>query len=89
MGILLGNFGVDQIAKRLKVEFGKEVYDLMEPIRQHEAANIASDKWHCFDMPFVIVCGSMETAQKINSILSPYSSKMTGQLRISVSNKGA
>ena len=38
--------------------------------------------WHCFDMPFTIVCGSKEFATKIFEKLSPYGKDMKCQMGI-------
>ena len=84
MSIMLGNLTVEQIENRLGIELTDDERILLKQSRQQEASNIKPDRWHCFDMPFTVVCGSYETASKINDILSPYSKQMTGQLTLSI-----
>ena len=84
MSIMLGNFSTEQLQIILGIELSKEESDLLESMRQNEASNIAKDKWHCFDMPFVLICGSMDTAIKVHEVLLPYSEKMKRQIKISI-----
>ena len=66
---MLGNQSVSQIEKRLGIEFPKDVKEFMLKNHQPEASNIKKGKWHCFDLPFVLVCGDMQTAETIyNSV---------------------
>ena len=72
MGIMLGNLTVRQIEDRTGIKFSdKDVAELNE-MRQEKAENIESGKWHCFDLPFTIVCGDKPTAEKILSRLNVY-----------------
>jgi propanediol dehydratase small subunit len=52
--------------------------------RQEKADKIAKDKWHCFDIPFNMVCGSRDFAMKVYEVLKPYSSQMVEQLQVSI-----
>jgi len=83
MGILLGNLNVSQIEKRLSITLTDEEREFLINTRQDKAENIAKDKWHCFDIPFTLVCGSEELAIKVREILEPYAEKMTGSIAIS------
>jgi hypothetical protein len=67
MGIMLGNQSVEQIEKRMGVSFPENIREELLNNRQHSADTSLLDKeeWHCFDIPFTMVCGSMELAQKI------------------------
>lgn len=65
MSIMLGNLSVDQIEDRLGIGFPEEIKMFMEENCQHETGNIKKGKWHCFDLPFCIICGDRETASKI------------------------
>lgn len=65
MSIMLGNLSVNQIEERTGVTFPNEVKEWMNECRQENASNIAKGKWHCFDIPFTLVCGDVETARKI------------------------
>ena len=72
MGIMLGNLTVRQIEDRTGIKFSdKDVAELNE-MRQEKAENIESEKWHCFDLPFMIVCGDKPTAEKILNMLNVY-----------------
>ena len=84
MGIMLGNLTVRQIEDRTGIKLSdKDVAELNE-MRQEKAENIESGKWHCFDLPFMIVCGDKPTAEKILNILNVYDwSKAKQALKIS------
>lgn len=84
MSIMLGNLTVKQIQQRLGIELTESEESKLLNRKQDEASDIAKDKWHCFDLPFVLVCGSYETAVFVHDILSPYSDKMNTQLQISI-----
>lgn len=77
-----GNFTVFQIEKELGIELTEDERQRLADMRQDRAENIAKDKYHCFHIPFNILCGSMETAKIIADILMPYSKEMKTQLRI-------
>lgn len=84
--MMLGNLSVKQIENRLGIEFPKETRDFMKESHQPNAENIAKGKWHCFDMPFNLVCGDMETATKIFNSVKEKSSECKEQLQFSLSN---
>lgn len=86
MSIMLGNQSVSQIEKRLGIEFPEEIRDFMKKSHQPEASNIVKGKWHCFDIPFVLVCGDIETATKIFDSVKDKASECKEQLKISISN---
>lgn len=70
MGIMLGNLTLKQIEDRTGIELSAEDRAELSRMRQEKAENIASGKWHCFDLPFMIVCGDKPTAEKMVKILS-------------------
>ena len=72
MGIMLGNLTLKQIEGRTGIELSAEDRADLNGMRQEKAENIASGKWHCFDLPFMIVCGDKPTAEKMVKILSAY-----------------
>jgi hypothetical protein len=82
--ILLGNLSLEEMQKRSGVEFPLELIDYMNPRKQEEAKNIKAGHWHCFDIPYTLVCGDMETATEIYKYLSPLSSKFKEQMQISL-----
>ena len=85
MSIMLGNLSENQIEERLGIEFPKDIREFMKQTRQSEANNIAKGKWHCFDIPFNIVCGDVETATKIFNSIKDKSSECREVLQFSVS----
>ena len=84
MSIYLGNLDVIDIERRAGVEFSDELRDYMKDRKQNAAANVAPDKWHCFDLPFVLVCGSMEVAETIYKHLEPVAKQFKEPMQISV-----
>ena len=83
---MLGNLSVSQIEKRLGIEFPEETRDFMNQTHQAEAANIVKGKWHCFDIPFNLVCGDVETATKIYNSVKERSNECKETLQFSLSN---
>lgn len=83
---MLGNLSVAQIEERLGIEFPQEIRDFMKESHQSNASNVAKGKWHCFDMPFNLVCGDIDTAIKIYNSVKERSSECKEMLQISVSN---
>lgn len=86
MSIMLGNQTVSQIEKRLGIEFPEDIREFMKQTHQPEANNIAKGKWHCFDIPFNLVCGDIETATTIFNSVKDRSSECKEQLQFSLSN---
>jgi len=86
MSIYLGNLNIDEIEKRAGVDFPEELRDYMKPRKQESANDVKQGEWHCFDIPFVLVCGDMDTATEIHSHLKALSSDFKEPLQISLSN---
>lgn len=84
MSIMLGNAGVEEIERRLGISFPADVKSFMSDNNQSEAAFIKKGKWHCFDLPFHIVCGDIETATKIYNSVKERSSEVKESLHFSV-----
>ena len=83
MSIMLGDLDVSNIEKRLGITLEDNDRETLISMRQHDAQNIQPGKWHCFVIPFMILCGDIETCQTVCEILRPYSGVMKGQLCIS------
>ena len=49
-----------------------------------DTSKLKKDEWHCFDLPFTMVCGSMDLAQKVYDKLKPQQSDIKTPLRISI-----
>ena len=84
MGIMLGNLTIEEMQRRAGVEFPVELIDFMRDKHQSEAQNVKPGKWHCFDIPFTLVCGDRETAKEIFKHLSPLSSNFKEQMHIAL-----
>lgn len=84
MSICLGNLTVTEIEKRLGITLTDDERDFFDKSHQAKAGNIADNKWHCFDIPFSIVCGSMDFAKKVHGILKPYEGDMIGNIGIAL-----
>lgn len=86
MNVMLGNLSVDQIENRLGIKFPNDVKFFMVENHQNGAANIKKGKWHCFDIPFHMVCGDVETATKIYDSVKEKSAEVKEPLQISITN---
>lgn len=87
MSIYLGNVSVEEMEKRAGVMFPEDLISYLNDRRQHDAGHLAMDKWHCFDIPFVLACENIEMASKIYVYLKPLSKSFKEPLQISVQNK--
>lgn len=87
--MMLGNLSVDEIEKRMGIEFPIETKIFMEQTREETPARIAvgTGKWHCFDTPFHLVCGDIETARKIYESVKARSQEIKEKLEISIVSK--
>lgn len=85
MGIYLGNLSVKQIEERLEIVLSEEDREVLKNSQEENASNVPENKWHGFDIPFIIVCGSMDMAIKVRDILSKYDKDMKGTLQIGIS----
>lgn len=84
MSIMLGNLSTLEIQDRLGITFPQDLIDFMNETNQAEASNIQKGKWHCFDIPFNLVCGDVDTAKKVFSSLKDQAALCKEPLRISV-----
>ena len=81
MGIRLGNLTVKEIEERCEIVLSEEDRHFLEQSRQENVSiPIEANKWHCFDMPFLVCCGSKTFATVIYERLRNYEIK--GQLGI-------
>lgn len=84
MSIMLGNMTVKEIEKRIGIEFPSDIKKFMEETHQSNAGKIEKGKWHCYDIPFTIVFGDMETASKIYNSVKERSSECKVALQFSL-----
>jgi len=87
MDVMLGNLSVSQIEARLGIAFPKEIQDFMNNSHQSEASNVAKGKWHCFDIPFNIVCGDVDVATKIYNSVKEKAGLCKEPLQFSIQNQ--
>jgi hypothetical protein len=81
MSIYLGNLTLEQVERRLGIEISEE--DKKKLIEFHcDSANVEKGKWHCFDLPFMFVCGDRLTAEKVVKIFKPYVKHMKQALQV-------
>ncbi len=88
MSFLLGNLSVKDMERRLGVSFPPSLTKFLEENHQPAANAVAAGKWHCYDAPFVLVCGDEDTAVKINGQLSPLAKRFAAKLTIALEPKG-
>lgn len=83
-GFMLGNLSVEEMEQRTGAAWPDELKQYMADKHQSHANDIQPGKWHCFDIPFTLVCGDMDTAQAIYNHLAPMSNDFKTQLVISI-----
>lgn len=84
MNIMLGNMSIDDIEKRIGINFPEEIRQFMKETYQENASKIEKGKWHCFDIPFNIVFGDMEIATKIFNSVKDRSEECKVELQFSL-----
>ena len=84
--MMLGNLTIKQIEKRIGFDFPEDTREFMQNNNQKNASNVQSGKWHCFDLPFHMVCGDMKTAQKIYDSVKEKSSEVKEALAFSITD---
>lgn len=82
MIIYLGNLTVKELEDKHSFALSNEHRATLENMRQNKAENVESDKFHIFDIPRAIACGSKDTAIKVYEILKQYDIK--GHIEIGV-----
>lgn len=72
--IMLGNQTVKDIERRLGIELTEDQREMLNESRQEKVNNtpLEKGKWHCFDIPFVMVCDTVETASKMRDMFMAY-----------------
>ncbi len=68
--MMIGNLSIEDIENRVSFTFPDELKKFMQETHQSNISKgVAPGKWHCFDIPFSLVCGDMATAIKIADYL--------------------
>ena len=81
--INLGNVSIEKLQDRTGWNFSKEDYDFLIEHRQDNAQEIAKDKFHIFDIPFMVLCGE-EIKDKVTEILVKYNDKEKSKEPLSI-----
>lgn len=83
MAIYLGNLSAEQMAHRLGVKLSPEELERLEAMREQNCNKInGRPVWHCYDIPFVIACGTYDACVAIQNILQPHVAEMRGSVEI-------
>lgn len=82
MAILLGNLTVKELEEKHGFSLSDEHRQTLESMRQNTAQPIKNDKFHIFDLPRTILCGSEGIAIKVYEILKQY--KIEGKINIAI-----
>lgn len=61
----LGNLTIKDIEDRCNITLTYEEKEYLKNTKCESANNIPKGNWHCFDIPFQIICGDEETAKKM------------------------
>ncbi len=83
---MLGNLSVKQMENRMGIEFPAELKEVLSKYRQENVSvDMKEGFWHCFDLPFTMVCGGGDLAQLVYDHLKPIADKITTPLQVAVS----
>lgn len=74
MNIFLGNLSVSQIESRTGITLSDSDREYMNANRQEKVndTKLETGKWHCFDMPFMIMTHDKQTATAYKDMLMKY-----------------
>ena len=86
MSIMLGNLSVNQIEQRLGIEFPNDTKEFMKETHCSNASNIPVGRWHCFDIPFNLVCGDIDVATRIFNSVKDKSNECKDSLQFSLNS---
>ena len=89
--IMLGNLSIEDLERRLGVDLPSEFKESMNKCRQQiaESSALKENEWHLFDLPLMMVCGSMDLAQYVNDTLTPLADRFKEVFQIGVYDKKA
>lgn len=71
MNIFLGNLSVDQIMERSGVKFSDADIQWMNE-RRSQKTELPDGTWHCYDLPFMIICKTKDLAKEVADRLGRY-----------------
>jgi len=82
---MLGNLSVKKMESRMGIEFPVELEETLNKYHQDNVSiPIAEGFWHCFDLPFTMVCGGEDLAQLMYDQLSPMAEDILISLNVAV-----
>lgn len=85
MAIYLGNLSAEQMAHRLGMKLSPEELEKLEAMREQTCDKIEGRPvWHCYDIPFVIACGTYDACVAVRDILQPHVAEMRGSVEIAL-----
>jgi hypothetical protein len=81
--MMLGNQSLDQMEKRLGITIPIELSSYLATHRQENISiPLVKGYWHCFDLPFTLLCGGMELRDMVVNSLSPLSKDVQESMSI-------
>lgn len=84
MSIMLGNQSLQQIETRCEIRIPEPLRTkLIENRQENVSYKIQKGKWHCFDLPFMLVLGGEELFNEVKDTLIPMSDKFKEKLSVS------
>ena len=74
MSIFLGNLTVEQIENRTGITLSEQDRTVMRDNYQAAVNNtpLEKGKWHCFDLPFMVMVHDKQTAEFYRDMLGKY-----------------
>ena len=83
MSIYLGNLTIEEMEKRIGSTFSSELRTLLEETREEECSKVKGNrKWHCYDIPFMLECGTYDFAKELYDKLKDLSYNETMQIGV-------
>lgn len=82
--MMLGNLSLKQIEDRCGIEIPEPLKSKLLTCQQ-ERVNVPIEKgnWHCFGIPFTLVCGDKDLFEEIKNTLLPMADKFKEPLGLS------
>ena len=87
MAIMLGDLSLKQMGDRLGVKIPEPFRTKFDKKHQDKAKNIQVGEWHCFDIPFNLICGDIKIAQSFYGVMKEFASDVKEQLYVSIVDK--
>ena len=85
--MMLGNLSVQQMENRMGITFPHDLKDILLKYHQHAATDIKPGFWHCFDIPFTMVCGNRDIAELVREKLTPLVDDIKTPLLVAIAER--